>query len=101
MSESHPQRFPTPEHCWDALVIGQRMTGQRRAGVGRQGRSPLVVALQRNGIRVGGQEHPAVATDVVDSTGAGDALAAGFIVGGAQLALETAARCVARVGAMP
>jgi sugar/nucleoside kinase (ribokinase family) len=39
--------------------------------------------------------------DAVDSTGAGDALAAGFIVGGAQLALETAARCVAQVGAMP
>jgi sugar/nucleoside kinase (ribokinase family) len=38
---------------------------------------------------------------VVDTTGAGDALAAGFLVGGAQLASEAAARCVARVGAMP
>jgi ribokinase len=38
---------------------------------------------------------------VVDSTGAGDALAAGFIVGGAELALEAAARCVARLGSMP
>jgi len=37
----------------------------------------------------------------LDSTGAGDALAAGFILGGPQLALETAARCVAQVGAMP
>ena len=60
-----------------------------------------VVKRGPRGIRVGDQEHPAVATDVVDSTGAGDALAAGFIVGGPQLALETAARCVARVGAMP
>lgn len=38
---------------------------------------------------------------VVDTTGAGDALAAGFLVGGPDLAAEAAARCVARVGAMP
>lgn len=38
---------------------------------------------------------------VVDSTGAGDALAAGFLVGGPELAAEAAARCVAQVGAMP
>jgi sugar/nucleoside kinase (ribokinase family) len=39
--------------------------------------------------------------DVVDTTGAGDALAAGWIVGGTDLALEAAARCVRRVGSMP
>jgi sugar/nucleoside kinase (ribokinase family) len=38
---------------------------------------------------------------VVDTTGAGDALAAGFLVGGPDAALDTAARCVAQVGAMP
>ena len=38
---------------------------------------------------------------VVDTTGAGDALAAGFLVGGTRLALDAAARCVAQVGAMP
>jgi sugar/nucleoside kinase (ribokinase family) len=38
---------------------------------------------------------------VVDSTGAGDALAAGWIVGGADIALEAAARCVGRLGSMP
>jgi sugar/nucleoside kinase (ribokinase family) len=38
---------------------------------------------------------------VVDTTGAGDALAAGFLVGGPELALEAATRCVAQVGAMP
>jgi sugar/nucleoside kinase (ribokinase family) len=38
---------------------------------------------------------------IVDSTGAGDALAAGWIVGGPDLALEAAARCVQQVGAMP
>jgi sugar/nucleoside kinase (ribokinase family) len=38
---------------------------------------------------------------VVDTTGAGDALAAGFLVGGPELALDAAARCVGQVGAMP
>jgi ribokinase len=38
---------------------------------------------------------------VIDTTGAGDALAAGFLVGGPELAVEAAARCVAQVGAMP
>jgi len=38
---------------------------------------------------------------VVDSTGAGDALAAGWIVGGPNLALEAAARCVQHQGSMP
>jgi sugar/nucleoside kinase (ribokinase family) len=40
-------------------------------------------------------------TEVVDTTGAGDALAAGWIVGGPELALEAAARCVQQVGSMP
>ncbi len=44
---------------------------------------------------------PAPAADVVDTTGAGDALAAGFLVGGPELALAAAARCIARLGAMP
>ncbi|MBA2741082.1 MAG: hypothetical protein H0U46_03620 [Actinobacteria bacterium] len=49
-----------------------------------------------------GDERAALlAAEVVDSTGAGDALAAGFIVGGSELALEAAARCVSRLGSMP
>ena len=63
--------------------------------------SVRIVKRGARGIVVNGEEHAAVAVDAVDSTGAGDALAAGFIVGGHQLALETAARCVAQVGAMP
>ena len=43
----------------------------------------------------------AVAVDAADSTGAGDALAAGYLVGGPDLAMATAGRCVATVGAMP
>ena len=44
--------------------------------------------------------------EVVDTTGAGDALAAGFLLGGsleeaARRGLEAAARCVATVGSMP
>src|SRR3954468_12389207 len=65
-----------------------------------------VTVLKRgaHGIVVRGEDadaFPARPADVVDSTGAGDALAAGFLVGGAELALETAARCVGQLGAMP
>jgi len=49
-----------------------------------------------------GDERPALPVDrVVDTTGAGDALAAGYLVGGPTVALEAAARCVARLGSMP
>ena len=53
------------------------------------------------GLTVDGREYPAPPTVVVDTTGAGDALAAGFLVGGPELAVETAARCCAQPGAMP
>jgi ribokinase len=53
------------------------------------------------GVSVDGRELAAAPGEVVDATGAGDALAAGFLVGGPELALETAARCVAKLGAMP
>lgn len=49
----------------------------------------------------GEREFPAHAAAVVDTTGAGDAFAAGFLLGGAELALRAAARCVGQMGAMP
>jgi ribokinase len=63
-----------------------------------------VVKRGARGIRVFGNDEcelPPPAGEIVDATGAGDALAAGFLVGGPQLAVETAARCVAKLGAMP
>ncbi|HEX6491204.1 MAG TPA: carbohydrate kinase family protein [Gaiellaceae bacterium] len=46
-------------------------------------------------------EYPALPAEVLDTTGAGDAFAAGYLVGGIELALQSAARCVAALGAMP
>jgi sugar/nucleoside kinase (ribokinase family) len=51
-------------------------------------------------------DFAALDAEVVDPTGAGDALAAGFLVGGsleesARRGLEAAARCVAKVGSLP
>jgi sugar/nucleoside kinase (ribokinase family) len=67
------------------------------------GRVPGALVLKRGaaGFAADGQEYPALPADVVDTTGAGDALAAGYLVGGPQLAAEAAARCVAQLGAMP
>jgi ribokinase len=48
-----------------------------------------------------GVERDASPAAVVDSTGAGDALAAGWLVDGPDLALEAAARCVGQAGSMP
>ena len=53
------------------------------------------------GARFGERELPADPAEVVDTTGAGDALAAGYLVGGPELALAAAARCVAKLGSMP
>ena len=55
-------------------------------------------AVERDGQK---SEFPAVPAEVVDTTGAGDAFAAGYLVGGVELALETAARCVSNLGATP
>ncbi len=61
-----------------------------------------ILKLGAGGCSFDGDERTALAVErVVDSTGAGDALAAGWIVGGPDLALEAASRCVQQLGAMP
>lgn len=66
---------------------------------------PGVTWILKRGVQgcsFGGDERAALTVpEVVDTTGAGDALAAGWIVGGPELALEAAARCVQRTGSMP
>ena len=51
--------------------------------------------------RGGTHEHAAEPVEVVDATGAGDAFAAGFLLGGYEMALRAGARCVGQMGAMP
>jgi sugar/nucleoside kinase (ribokinase family) len=75
-------------------IVGAAYALAPTAVVKRGARGVLVLGEQQ-------VELPAATGEVVDATGAGDAFAAGFIVGGPQLALETAARCVAKPGAMP
>ena len=60
-----------------------------------------VVKRGARGCSVDGWDYPARPAELVDSTGAGDAFAAGFLVGGPELALDAAARCVSKLGAMP
>jgi sugar/nucleoside kinase (ribokinase family) len=74
---------------------------ERDVGVHLHHSANWVVKRGPLGVVVDGQEHAALPADVVDTTGAGDALAAGFLVGGRELALEAAARCVATVGSLP
>jgi sugar/nucleoside kinase (ribokinase family) len=65
------------------------------------GDGALIVKLGAEGVRVAGRHLPAQPTVAVDSTGAGDAFAAGYLVGGVELGLAAAARAVAKIGAMP
>ena len=60
-----------------------------------------IVKRGADGVVVDGEAFPAVPTEVVDATGAGDAFAAGFLVGGVEAGLDAAARCCAKLGAMP
>lgn len=61
----------------------------------------VITKLGAHGVIVGGQHYPAVSTVPADATGAGDAFAAGYLVGGVHLGLAAAARAVATMGAMP
>ncbi len=60
-----------------------------------------VIKLGARGARFPEGLYPALSVDAVDTTGAGDALAAGYLVGGPELAIAAAAQCVGVIGAMP
>ena len=60
-----------------------------------------VIKLGARGARFPEGLHPARPVVAVDTTGAGDALAAGYLVGGPECAIEAAARAVGTIGAMP
>ncbi|MGO9079601.1 MAG: carbohydrate kinase family protein [Streptosporangiaceae bacterium] len=61
----------------------------------------LIVKLGADGVLAAGRRYPAMPTRAVDSTGAGDAFAAGYLLGGIETGLRAAARAVATVGGMP
>jgi sugar/nucleoside kinase (ribokinase family) len=71
------------------------------AVVGTLGAETVVVKRGPEGCLVDGVVHAALPAEVVDGTGAGDAFAAGFLLGGPESALRAAARCVSGMGAMP
>jgi sugar/nucleoside kinase (ribokinase family) len=86
-----------------AVVFGNEAEAALIAGPDGAGLpgTDLVVKLGPAGVRAGGRVHPAAPADPVDPTGAGDAFAAGYLLGGVTLGLEAAARAVAVLGAMP
>jgi sugar/nucleoside kinase (ribokinase family) len=102
-SWTHIERFGDTMRKALARIRPDILFGNEREwqAIGEVAAAARVVKRGPRGISVDGTEHAALPVHAVDTTGAGDALAAGFLVGGAQLALETAARCVAQVGAMP
>ena len=81
-----------------AVVFGNEAEA---ALIGDLAGTDLVVKLGPAGVRAGGRVHPAAPADPVDPTGAGDAFAAGYLLGGVTLGLAAAARAVAVLGAMP
>jgi ribokinase len=94
------------EHEWAATYSAS--DGPHEApvtGYGAGGQSVLVLKQGPKGCSFvidGVEDHRLpVPGPVLDATGAGDALAAGFLLGGPDLAMEAAARCVAQVGAQP
>ena len=61
----------------------------------------VIVKLGPGGVRLNGRHWAAHPARPVDSTGAGDAFAAGFLLGGVEMGLAAAARAVSQLGAMP
>jgi ribokinase len=83
------------------VIFGNEAEAALLGDGGLPGDATLIVKLGAEGVRIGERHFPAPATVAVDSTGAGDAFAAGYLVGGVELGLAAAARAVAKLGAMP
>ena len=80
------------------LVFGNRAETEL---VGEFSGTTVVSKHGADGVVIDGRRYPAVQTEPADATGAGDAFAAGYLVGGVSLGLSAAARAVATIGAMP
>lgn len=66
-----------------------------------EGVPTVVVKLGGRGVLVNGILYEAGTVRCIDTTGAGDALAAGFLVGGVELGLRAASLAVSQAGALP
>ena len=109
-----PRITPTPVIIAGVVIVGDAVTvaaapdvvfaNEDEARLVGRASTGATWILKRGprGCSFDGVERDALSVErVLDTTGAGDALAAGWIVGGPDLALEAAARCVQQVGAMP
>jgi ribokinase len=102
-SWTHIARFGDTMRATLTRIVPDLVFGNERewSALGELDAPTAVVKRGSHGVRVNGSDYAAHPADVVDTTGAGDALAAGFLVGGVEAGLAAAARCVARLGAMP
>jgi sugar/nucleoside kinase (ribokinase family) len=94
VSDLRPDVIFANQAEWNALE--RRLDETRSEIVLKQGRQGAVVLAGGTA-----SEYPSPATEIVDATGAGDAFAAGYLVAGIDLALQTAALCISRRGAQP
>jgi ribokinase len=102
--EYGPERFRSQVESLEPDVVFANEAEWEIVGAAYSLAPTAVVKRGSRGVLVLGEERvevPAQASEVVDATGAGDALAAGFLVGGPELAVEAASRCVGQLGAMP
>jgi sugar/nucleoside kinase (ribokinase family) len=95
-----PERFRERLEALRPAIVFANEDEQRIIG-GPIAGTEWVLKRGPHGARFGDVELPAVAAPAIDTTGAGDALAAGYLVGGPELALAAAGRCVAQLGSMP
>jgi sugar/nucleoside kinase (ribokinase family) len=96
-NEAEAAAFGDPLEC--VWVVKRGALG---CTVEQNGETLVFSAVALDGVQAEGAQVDAV----IDTTGAGDAFAAGYLLGGgpeiaARRGLEAAARCVTRVGALP